>query len=318
MTEEFDVLFRLQRNANGSGPALHLSPDTRSHLLRWYSGNPFDTNEATVKKALRVLEWCEENSGIFEFSSEMRRTKLESGAETLGISVSSLSELMAREHICYQPRTCRLIAFEGVDEACTVRQMDLLHAYLVQRKVHALSLGRTGEGEFFGREIGRLQNQAAEAQQSAVDPKSMALWDALNRRERVLDTLKHAAAETVVLLDRYTLSNAVYASVGSNENLADWVFEMEHTHLGIPAPDIYFVLNMPLFLEHKVEQSVGSSLRHAQECTSALVGQRYRELALRFPQIEIVECVADSGAGKSPEAINIEILAHLRSRKFLA
>jgi len=317
MTEGFNARSRVPRNSNGSSPVFHLSVDSRSQLLRWYNGNPFDTNEDTLKRALEVLHWCGENSGIFESDPEIRRVELETGAQTLGISVSRLAELMARESIIHQrPPNCRLIAFEGIDEVATVQQMDLLRADLVRRQVKVISLPSSDEQGFFGREVARLQN-GVKAHEAAVDPKSMALWNALDRRACVLDVTRHAAGGTVVLLNRYTLSNAVHESARCNENLSDWVFEMEHTHLGIPAPDIYFVLDVPAVEREEAEQSAHTGFRPEQKDTATLVRQRYRELARRLPQIEMIECIGDGREAKSPDAVHREILEHLRRHKLL-
>jgi dTMP kinase len=323
MTEEFDALSHLQWNSNGNRPVFQLSPDTRSQLLRWYSGNPFDTDEGTLKRALKASQWCEENSSIFEYPPEIRRAKLETGAQTLEISVDRLAGLMARENILHQPtRTCRLIAFEGIDDTQNIRQIDLLRDHLVQRQARVVSLACSDSRGFFSREIARLQKGGGEANEFTVDPKSMALWHALDRKACVSDVLKQAAADCVVISNRYTLSNAVYQSARSDVDLADWIFEMEHTYLGIPAPDMYLLLDMPPSFDRvEEEQSVGPGPRPGQKDKSSrlatAVRQRYRELALRFPQIRLIECMADSHKAKTPEEIHLEILAHLhRSELF--
>lgn len=66
---------------------------------------------------------------------DIRRAKLETGAQELEISVPRLAALLAREGTFHQPaHTIRLIAFEGFDESQNILQIELLRAYLVQRE----------------------------------------------------------------------------------------------------------------------------------------------------------------------------------------
>ncbi len=323
MTKDLaELLARLQRNSNGSGPSFELSPDTRSQLLRWYSGNPFDTEESTLKQAVKVLQWCEENSDIFECPPEIRFARLKSGALTLETSVNRLADLMARENI-FRPssRTWRLIAFEGIDGTENIRQVDLLQAYLVQRQVSVASIANSNDQGFFGHEIGRLRSGDKASQEYNVDPKSMALWHALDRKVRVSETTTQTV-DGVVLSNRYTLSNAVYQSARSNVDLAKWIFQMEHTHLGIPAPDMYIVLDiLPSFAQVEEEPSVHLEARpRSKEQSSRLLAaarQRYREFATRFPQIEVIDCMAGEQKVKTPDEIHLEVLSRLRNGKLL-
>lgn len=323
MTENLaEVLASLQRNSNGSGPVFLLSADTRARLLRWYNGNPFNTEERTLKQALKVFLWCEENSDLFEYPPEMRLARLRAEAQTLEISVNHLADLMARENIFNQPpRTERLIAFEGIDDAENIRQVNLLRAYLVQRQVNVVSIPYPNYTGFFGREIARMQSGDDAVQEYNVDPKSMALWHALDRKDTVSEILRQAP-NSVVLCNRYTLSNAVYQSVRSNIDLADWIFQMEHTHLGIPAPDMYVVLDIrPSCAQVKGGPSVGSGVwPEGKEESSRLMAaalQRYHDFAIRFPQLKVIDCMANDQRVKTPDEIHLEVLSCLSNCKLL-
>lgn len=316
MTEEFIALSHLQSHSNGKDPVFQPSPNFRSQLLRWYNGNPFDTDEVTLDHALKAFQWCGANSSIFEFPPEMRRASLKAGAQTLGISVGNLADLMAREDIFHRPtRACQLIAFEGIDDTQILRQIDLLRNHLLRRQVDVELLDCSEPGGFFGREIARLREGDAD-NEFVVDPKSMALWNALDRKTRISDVLKDAAPNCLVISNRYTLSSAVYHSMQRDGDLGDWIFEMEHTYLSIPAPDLYILLDKPpSFDPAEGEQSVDPRLPLGRMNKSRKlpgVSRLYREFAARFPQIQVIGCMADNHTAKAPEEIHIEILTHLR------
>ncbi|MFN8556020.1 MAG: hypothetical protein U0531_01235 [Dehalococcoidia bacterium] len=86
-----------------------------------------------------------------------------------------------------------------------------------------------------------------DATAGSLDPKSMALWYALDR------WLDHARSSgegvTHLLLNRYTLSNVVYQSMRSRRpEVRRWVDHLEHEVLNLPRPDAYIILDTPLRL----------------------------------------------------------------------
>jgi dTMP kinase len=317
-----EVLARLQRNSNGDSFACQLSPDERSRLLKWYSGNPFDTQDGTLKQALKVFQWCEENSDVFEFPPEMRLARMEVGARAVGIPVNRLKSLMASSSTLHRPSsTMRLIAFEGIDDAENVRQIELLQAYLVQKEVSVISMAYPNCRGFFGREIASLLSSDDAVLKYNLDSKSLALWFALDRKMSVAE-VNCQRDNSFVLFNRYTLSNVVYQSARSNADLADWIFQLEHTHLGIPAPDLYIVLDiLPSLVQAKVNPSVhpGAFLGTNEESNGFLTvaRQRYRQLATLFPQLQFIECMAEDEKTKTSDQIHAEVLSSLRHRKLL-
>src|SRR5439155_8563488 len=96
---------------------------------------------------------------------------------------------------------------------------------------------------FFGRRIRDLLDGADGVSAQTVDPRSMALWYALDRAQWARD--RKPVDEGVVLLNRYTLSNAVYQSARSGDDLFDWVLRLEFEELGLPRPDATVVLDVP-------------------------------------------------------------------------
>jgi dTMP kinase len=321
MTEKLaETLAHLQRNSNGGGFASHRSPEMRSQLLKWYNGNPFDTQDGTLKHALKIFRWCEENSDVFEYPSEMRLARMEAGSKTLGISVNRLTDLMVSSSTLHQSaRTTRLIAFEGIDDAENMRQVDLLRAYLVQQDMRVISIPYPNYQEFFGREIARLQSSYETVPRYDLDPKSLALWYALDRKTFVSQILGHRA-NRFVLFDRYTLSTIVYLFARSDVDLADWIFQLEHAILGIPAPDLYIVLDVPPSIaqaDSGAHNRAWLGRNRASGEFLAIARRHYREISNRFPQIQFIDCTAKAEKIKTPDQIHAKVLSCLHRLQLL-
>jgi dTMP kinase len=127
-----------------------------------------------------------------------------------------------------------LVAVEGLDGAGKATQVSLLAQAL--STVDVVSFPRYDT--FFGRHIRSLLDSG---EAMTVDPRSMALWYALDRAQWAQDRKPGP-----VLLNRYTLSNAVYQSARSGDpTLFDWVLRLEFEELRIPRPDVTVVLDIP-------------------------------------------------------------------------
>src|SRR6266516_7919816 len=103
----------------------------------------------------------------------------------------------------------RLIAIEGLDGAGKTTQVSLLAERLAPHEVVSFPRYDT----FFGRQIRMLLDGVGGISAQTVDPRSMALWYALDRAQWARD--RKAGSDGVVLLNRYALSNAVYQSARS-------------------------------------------------------------------------------------------------------
>lgn len=132
-----------------------------------------------------------------------------------------------------------LVAVEGLDGAGKTTQVALLADAL--SAVDVVSFPRYDT--FFGRHIRDLLAATGEPSAQSVDPRSMALWYALDRVQWARD--RKPVPDGVVLLNRYTLSNAVYQSARAQDpTLFDWVLRLEFEELGLPRPDLTVVLDV--------------------------------------------------------------------------
>lgn len=172
-----------------------------------------------------------------------------------------------------------LIALEGVDGAGKATQVSLLAKAL--STVDVVSFPRYDT--FFGRHIRSLLDSG---EAMTLDPRSMALWYALDRAQWAADRKPGP-----VLLNRYTLSNAVYQSARSSDpEMFDWVLRLEYEELRIPRPDVTVVLDVPPDVSRQRVVSRGGD-GDAYERSSALqarVRDGYLAAASRLPDVVVV------------------------------
>jgi len=193
----------------------------------------------------------------------------------------------------------RLIAIEGLDGAGKTTQVDLLAARLAPHEVVSFPRYDT----FFGRQIRLLLDGTGGVSAQTVDPRSMALWHALDRSQWTRD--RKRSPDGVVLLNRYTLSNAVYQSARSGEDLFDWVLRLEYEELGLPQPDVTVVLDVPPDVSRRRvthRDGDGDVYERAADLL-ARVRAGYLAAAARLPDVVVV-----SAAGP-PEQVHTEVLA---------
>ncbi len=207
----------------------------------------------------------------------------------------------------------RLIAIEGLDGAGKTTQVSLLAERLAPHEVVSFPRYDT----FFGRQIRMLLDGVGGISAQTVDPRSMALWYALDRAQWARD--RKAGSDGVVLLNRYALSNAVYQSARSEsardqrslrgaplgEDLFDWVLRLEFEELGLPRPDVTVILDVPPEVSRQRvthRDGAGDVYERAADL-QARVRDGYLTAAARLPDVVVV-----SAAGP-PEAIHAEVLA---------
>ena len=147
---------------------------------------------------------------------------------------------------------CKIIALEGIDGSGKGTQYKLLFDRLVSEGYKVGKLDFPVYDSLIGTEIGKLLSGDYEVTAKTLDPKSMALWYAADRLAvfKDFDFSKY----DILLLNRSSLSNAVYQGVRCPENerksFIEWVNRLEFDVLGIPRPDLYLIFDIT------VEQSL--------------------------------------------------------------
>jgi dTMP kinase len=171
--------------------------------------------------------------------------------------------------------TNRLIAIEGLDASGKSTQADLLVDAFRRDGATVAAWSFPRYETFFGQRIRALLDGKESVTAATLDPKSMALWFAMDRWHAVH---AHQQRHTdIVILNRWVLSNAVYQgaraalaegllSEGNGErsgtvgdNLFDWVLQLEFETLGLPKPAATVLLDI----------SVEESMRRATNRAAA-------------------------------------------------
>jgi dTMP kinase len=139
-----------------------------------------------------------------------------------------------------------IIAIEGLDASGKTTQAALLAEALRNDGTIVGTLSFPRYDSFFGRRIGALLRGDDPTTANNLDPRSMALWFAMDR----WDAVRHEMPVCdVLLINRWTLSNAVYQGAravteAASDDVFDWVLELEFGQLGLPQPSLTILLDL--------------------------------------------------------------------------
>ena len=176
---------------------------------------------------------------------------------------------------------------------------------------------------YFGSHVGEYLSGDAGVKADTVDGKSMALWFALDRMESFRDYRDGAA--DILILNRYVLSNAVYQSIRDIDlgkpDIADWVFDLEYNHLGLPRPDVNLVFSVaPAAAEANVGKKgyrdyvgTGRDVYESSHDIQSRAMAQYLAYAARYDDIAVIPCMAEDGL-LPVETIGAAVLRALRER----
>lgn len=195
----------------------------------------------------------------------------------------------------------KIIAVEGIDGSGKTVQIKMLKSYLS-------SLGRSVAvrtypvyDSYFGAHIGRLLSGAENICATEIDGKSMALWFALDRWED-MRTYRDGESD-YLLINRYTLSNAVYQSIREcrlgRADIFEWVLDLEFNHFGIPRPDVSIVLDVGTTRASSNVDSKGfrgyvgksKDVYEGSSVLQELARKKYLECALKCGGVYSVRCM---------------------------
>jgi dTMP kinase len=225
----------------------------------------------------------------------------------------------------------KFLVVEGVDGSGKSTQIRLLRSFLEQAGIsyQYLHFPRTEEGiygdlvaRFLRGDLGRLD---------AVDPYLVALIYAGDRKDAAAKIKDWLDAGVLVLLDRYVYSNIAFQCAKikdkkKQEELRNWILNLEYNYNGIPKPDMNILLNVPFSFTRK--QLTGT--RKGTERDYLLGTKDIHEDDLDFQQrvrdmyiwqaetcgdLKIIECADDKGVMFAPDIIFNKILDHTGLKK---
>lgn len=213
-----------------------------------------------------------------------------------------------------------IIGIEGLDGSGKTVQAEKLSSALERHGKKVCLIDFPQYPSFFGKEIGILLSGTRTTSAMDLDEKSMCLWYALDRWKAIRNV--QIKKYDYVIFNRYTLSSVVYQSArkfnGFNREFADWVFDLEHTQLMLPIPDIYIYLdtNMELCSQNvlsKGEREYVDGLDVYEKSQDLLTCcyKIYKKLSEQICEIKFFKCVDNRGKLKSVEEINANIIAGL-------
>jgi dTMP kinase len=139
-----------------------------------------------------------------------------------------------------------LIAIEGLDASGKSTQADRLAQSLTDQGMTVGQWSFPRYDSFFGTRIGALLRGEESVTAASLDPQSMALWFAMDRWDAIRAGLPTA---DVVILNRWTLSNAVYQGARCStddeaNSIFDWVLQLEESVLQLPFPVTTILLDI--------------------------------------------------------------------------
>lgn len=222
----------------------------------------------------------------------------------------------------------RVLAFEGIDGSGKETQCRLLREHLEASGCRVLVASYPQYGSFFGKEIGQLLS-ATNPMHSArtLDPKSMALWYALDRWAHFDSTSEQWAQAEFVLLNRSTMSSMVYQSLRSDhpEETLDWVEQLEFEVLHLPRPDLFVVFDVSpkssaQNMKRKSQREYFDGELDVYEEDESLQirsWKAYRQLANAREDSELVICENGQGELLDTGMVFERVLATLQSRSLL-
>ncbi|MCU0460858.1 MAG: dTMP kinase [Bacteroidales bacterium] len=226
----------------------------------------------------------------------------------------------------------KLFVIEGIDGAGKSTQIRLLREYFSRRgySCEYLHFPRTEE-PFFGELIARfLRGEFGSINE--VDPWLVAMLYAGDRKDAAGVIANWLKSGNMVLLDRYTFSNIAYQCAKlpdpeSQDELMNWILDLEFKHFAIPLPDLNIFLDVPFsFTQKKLQSSRAGEDRTYLNGTldiheeSLAFQKKVREIYLRVAESNdrlcIVNCSDEKGEMLPQEKI-FELIIQLLSKKRL-
>jgi dTMP kinase len=219
----------------------------------------------------------------------------------------------------------KFLVIEGLDGSGKSTQIKLIMKYLdeCRRPFRYIHFPRT-DSPFFGELIARFLRGDFGSLQS-VDPYLVALLYAGDRKDAMDEINSWLADGYTVILDRYVYSNIAFQCAKlqdpcKQQQLRDWILELEYTYYHIPKPEVNILLDVPFSFTRKKltgersgnERDYLKGLRDIHE-DDLDFQQRVRDIYLwqarTCSDLKIISCVDEQGGMLPPENIFSKIIS---------
>jgi len=221
------------------------------------------------------------------------------------------------------------IAIEGGDGSGKGTQTTMLNEAVIKRGHNVLKLSFPQYGKPSARRVERYLNGKYGEDAQSLHPDLTSLPFAIDRyaaAPEIRDFLKTPG--NIVLSDRYVFSNLAHngAKLDDTEERRQFYnesLELEFDLLGIPRPDINFLLLLPPDIaqsnvDKKAARGYTDRKRDIHEANyhhQELALRAYIELSELYPEAFIaIQCLSRSGKMRSPDDIHAEILSHVENQ----
>ena len=212
----------------------------------------------------------------------------------------------------------KLIVIEGGDAAGKATQVALLTSTLL------------GEGELVAQfdfpryqdnHIGKLLRECLDGERGdfmALDGRIASVLYAVDRKESEAYINKWLNEGTTVLLDRYSSASILHQGAKEPDaaqrlETMRWIYELEHTVLGLPLPDAIFTLPVPAFVRAELRQKQSRTkgrmidLADQDQVHQQLVDQTLHELSNVYEHVTPITTMQGDNL-RRPEDIAADIL----------
>jgi len=223
------------------------------------------------------------------------------------------------------------VVIEGLDGSGKSTQLKLLREYLDKNSVpfKYLHFPRLEEG-VYGKLIARFLRGEMGANDQ-VDPYLVALIFAGDRADAASRIRSWMEEGYLVIVDRYVYSNIAFQCAKLNDTvrqqeLRDWILDLEFGYNHLPVPGINLYLNVPFeFTREQLKNARSgedrSYLRGERDIHEEnldfqeQVRQVYLSLHTHVNDLELIDCMDEKGQMLSPAAISEKIVKHIHIKK---
>ncbi len=223
----------------------------------------------------------------------------------------------------------KFIVLEGMDGSGKSTQTKRLTEYLSKRGLRVKTFHfPSGEG-FYGNMVNSfLKGEFGRAED--VDPYFAAFVFAGDRKELAGRVRQWLEEYDVVLLDRYTFSNAAYqcakiANKNRQRKLRRWIFNLEFNVFNIPKPDVSIFLGVPMsFVKHQLARERKGDERdylggkddiHEKDISLQYkVNEQYNIMCRNSAEIVLLDCCNEDGKMLDGDKIHKNIIRLLKEK----
>lgn len=300
---------------NKSFEGIQLGKPFLFKLMKWAHMNTFRYDEGKIKESLDIFKKVFENKNLANCSLNLKQDFLKEMESKFGYCENDILDMINTFDNyfikCEDSSNTKFIAIEGIDGSGKTEQTNLLKNLLEDEKYKVLVLSFPVYESFFGKEIGYLLSGEGKIDANTVDSKSMSLWYALDRYSTIKNI--NFSDYDYIIFNRYTLSSAVYQSVrDNNDDIADWIFNLENHELNLPIPDLYLILDVNVNQSHsnvskKGERSYLEGEKDVYEKSDSLLGnarKKYLTICNQYMNMDVVNCNDEEGKLKGIKSIH--------------